>query len=68
MKRDINKLKNFTEMDWNERLVDETSYDIKRLNIVLPNVELTKAQKAALKSLKAYADTLKIEVKVYITW
>ena len=55
-------------MDWNERLVDETSYDIKRLNIVLPNVELTKAQKAALKSLKAYADTLKIEVKVYITW
>ena len=38
MKRDINKLKNFTEMDWNERLVDEMSYDIKRLNIVLPNV------------------------------
>ena len=43
------------------------SYDVKRLNIVLPNVELTSAQKTSLNNLKTYAKTLKIEVKVYIT-
>ena len=67
MKRDINKLNRFTQKRWAGKKVSLTSYDVKRLNIVLPNVELTSAQKTSLNNLKTYAKTLKIEVKVYIT-
>lgn len=67
MKQDINKLNKFTEKRWVKIRINQTSYDIKRLNIVLPNVELTREQKTALEGLKAYAESLKIEVKVYIT-
>ncbi len=67
MKRDINKLNRFTQKRWAGKKVSLTSYDVKQLNIVLPNVELTSAQKTSLNNLKTYAKTLKIEVKVYIT-
>ena len=45
----------------------ETDYTSKCFNIVLPNCELTEAQKAILEQAKAYAESLGIEVKVYIT-
>lgn len=67
LKRDINKLKSFTRKDWHSATVEIEDYTSKCLNIVLPNCELTDVQKKVLEQAKAYAESLGIEVKVYIT-
>lgn len=67
MKSDINKLSNFTRQTWNGKIINETMYDSKCLNIVLPNHALTDTQKVVLQQAKDYAANLKIDIKIYIT-
>ncbi len=67
LKSDINKLKQFTEKSWNGKRISPDLYDSKCLNIVLPNCELTDAQKVVLQQAKEYAKKLEIDIKIYIT-
>ena len=68
IKGDVNKLSQFGgDVRWKGKVLDDTMYDVKRLNIVLPNVSLADAQKMALQQARGYAASLKIDTKVYIT-
>ncbi len=60
MKRDVDKLNSFTSRRWSGKKISPDMYDIKCLNVVLPNVKLNSKQRIALKDLKKYAAMLEI--------
>lgn len=67
IKQDLRKLDQFTNKTWNGVKVNETMYDNKCFNMVLPNISLTDAQRQVLQQVKDYAETLGLCIKVYIT-
>lgn len=68
LKGDIDKLNSFNEGKLVDVVVKASDYDKKCLNIVLPNIELSEAQKAILQKAKTYAKDLDdIIIKVFIT-
>lgn len=72
LKRDLNKFSRFTTRTWNHKTIESDMYKVKRLIAVLPNCELTEAQKTALFRAKEYAVSLgnretKVELRVVIT-
>ena len=67
MKADIWKLACFMHRVWNKVPVYKEMYDSKQINIVIPNVNLSPDQWAALRQAIEYAEELGIAVRVYTT-
>lgn len=66
LKRDVDKLDEFKKQEWNNKSIRSNDYSSKRLEIAIPDMEITVEQRKGLEMIKEYTRNKGIETTIIV--